>query len=389
MSAETRWLIDCLRALARHEAPPVPTDSLDWNGVVETAEGESLAPALGFVWKSAPPERMPPAVGERLRRHLVEGTARHLALSGELGRLLKAFGRGHVPVIPLKGPVLAETLYAHPALRPCSDLDLLIRREHLERVDELLQRLAYHRVADAHSFRFDVAYDHATVYEAPSGIHVDLHWSLLSEPRYSWNEREAQAVWDRAVRIRVAGEEALGLCPEDLLLYLSIHLAVHHSLAGLLWYYDLFLLLGRWADTLDWQAVSVRASRWRVRAALSFALLELERLFGARVPAAVMAGIRPRGPRAAAMGWLLRHRTSEQRRRLEHLVTLLLVDRGRDLLGTLRNALFPPPAWLKARYEGVGSSLVACYWAHCRRLAQVLSGARSGLTPRSGPKRSP
>jgi len=225
MSAETRWLIDCVRALARHEAPPVPTDSLDWNGVVETAEGESLAPALGFVWKSAPPERMPPAVGERLRRHLVEGTARHLGLSGELGRLLKAFGRGHVPVIPLKGPVLAETLYAHPALRPCSDLDLLIGREHLERVDELLQRLAYHRVADAHSFRFDVAYDHATVYEAPSGIHVDLHWSLLSEPRYSWNEREAQAVWDRAVRIRVAGEEALGLCPEDLLLYLSIHLA--------------------------------------------------------------------------------------------------------------------------------------------------------------------
>src|SRR5206468_1153196 len=48
----------------------------------------------------------------------------------------------------------------------------------------------------------------------------------------------------------------------------------------------------------------------------------------------------------------------------------------------LRRALFPPPAWLKARYEGVGSSLVACYWAHCRRLGQVLSGARSGLTPR-------
>src|SRR5207244_3259685 len=166
--------------------------------------------------------------------------------------------------------------------------------------------------------------------------------------------------------------ESRGLGPEALLPHLSIHLAVHHSLAGLLWYYDLFLLIGRWADTLDWQAVSVRASRWRVRAALSFALLELERLFGARVPASVMSGIRPRGPRAAAMGWLLRHRTSEQRRRLEHLVTLLLVDRRRDLLVTLRRALFPPPAWLNARYEGVGSSLVACYWAHCRRLGQVL-----------------
>jgi len=381
--AETRWIVDCLRALARHDAPPVPDDVLEWNRVLETIATESLGPAVGFACKSDLSGRMPPVVRERVRRDLLEATARHLVLSGELARLLKSFERERIAVIPLKGPALAETLYPDPAVRPCSDLDLLIRRECLERVDALLQRLSFRRVADAHSFCFDVAYDHATLYASPSGVHVDLHWGLLSEPRYSWDEREGLTVWDRAVRIRVAGEEALGLCPEDLPLYLSIHLAVHHSLAGLLWYYDLFLLLGRWADTLDWQAVSARASRWRVRSALYFALLELERLFGACVPAAVMAGIRPRGPRAAAMGWLLRHRTSEQRRRLEHLITLLLVDRGRDLLGTLQNALFPPPAWLKARYEGVGSSLVGCYWAHYRRLGQIMSQAKKGLGDRA------
>ncbi|PYO17213.1 MAG: hypothetical protein DMD88_21200, partial [Candidatus Rokuibacteriota bacterium] len=68
------------------------------------------------------------------------------------------------------------------------------------------------------------------------------------------------AVWDRAVRVRVAGQEALGLCPEDLLLYLAVHLAVHHALVGLLWYYDLYLVIERWADTLDWEALIARAS---------------------------------------------------------------------------------------------------------------------------------
>src|SRR6202008_2711637 len=116
--------------------------------------------------------RMPFAVRDRLRRDLAEGTARHLILSGELARLLKSFERQRIPVIPLKGPVLAETLYAHPALRPYTDLDLLIRRENVERVDDLLQRLGYRRVADEHSFRFDVAYDHATLYATPSGVHV-------------------------------------------------------------------------------------------------------------------------------------------------------------------------------------------------------------------------
>jgi len=55
----------------------------------------------------------------------------------------------------------------------------------------------------------------------------------------------------------VAGEEALGLCPEDLLLYLTGTSVVHHALVGLLWYYDLYLVLERWAGTIDWAALSV------------------------------------------------------------------------------------------------------------------------------------
>jgi hypothetical protein len=349
--------------------------------VLEIAGAESLGPALAFTCRTLPPVRMPPPVRQRWERTLVEATARHLMLSGELGRLLKSFQREQVPVIPLKGASLAENFYAHPALRPYSDLDLLIRREHLERVDDLLQGLGYHRLADAHSFRFDVAYDHATLYAATSGVHVDLHWSLLSEPRYSWNEREARAVWDRTVRIRVAGEEALGLCPEDLLLYLAVHLAVHHSLAGLLWYYDLFLILERGTGTPDWSAVSARASRWRVRAAVYFVLQEVERLFGARAPAAVMAGLQPRGPRAAAMAWLLRHRAPSQRRAAEHVIGVLLVDRGRDLVGTLWRVLFPPSGWLRARYEGAGTSRLAQYVAHCRRLGHVARQAMAALHP--------
>src|SRR3989442_1236210 len=90
-----------------------------------------------------------------------------------------------------------------------------------------------------------------------------------------------------------------------------------------------------------------------------------------------------RGVRARVMGWLLRHRSPRQRVRLEHLIALLLVDRGRDLLGTLRRALLPSPAWVRARYEGLGSSLPGFYLAHCRRLAEILSRARGGFRDRA------
>ena len=382
MSPETRWLLACVQSLNGQDAPSPPVGPLDWDLLLASAEAEGLAPALSFAIKAKAPETMPAAVRERLGRHLADSVASHLMLSRELASLLRHFGAARVPVIPLKGPVLGEILYPDPALRPSSDLDLLIRPETLLPVDGLLQSLGYCRLADAHSWDFDVAYDRATLYEGPSGIRVDLHWGLLSDPRYSWNEREGLTVWDRTVRIRVAGEEALGLCPEDLLLYLALHLAVHHGLAGLLWYWDLFLLLDRWGGTLDWEAVIRQASLWRVRAALYFAFLGLELFFGSSAPASVMKRVRPGGPRAAAVGWLLRHRAAQRRRQPEHLIALLLVDRGRDLLAPLRQVLCPGPAWVQARYAGAGSSLFSKYLAHYRRGGQVMGEATRGLAGR-------
>jgi hypothetical protein len=314
-----------------------------------------------------------------LTRQFTESTARHLLLSRELTGILRRFKAQAVPIILLKGPVLAEMLYAHPALRPFYDLDLLIRREDVHRADRLLQEFGCRRMADAHSWSFDIAYDQATFYEGPTFLRVDLHWGLVNDPRYSWDEREGLAVWERAIPIRVADEEALGLCPEDLLLYLALHLAIHHALAGLVWYWDLALLLDRRAATLDWEAVIARASGWRVRSALFFALLGLEISFGVSAPPSLMTRLRPRGARAAVMSWLLRHRGLDRLAPLDHLIPFLLVDRGGDLAGALSQIVWPSAAWVRARYAGAASSLAGQYLAHYRRMGEVLREARAGL----------
>lgn len=378
VSPEVRWILDCLRSLDGADAP-APPGALRWDRVLAAAEAESLAPALGFVLKAHAPAGLPGGVQERLRRHLAEGTARHLRLRRELGRVLRGLARDGVPVIPLKGLALAETLYPDPVLRPSSDLDLLVRPEAVLAVDGLLQGLGYRRLADAHSWSFDLAYDRATLYAGPDGIHVDLHWALLSDPRYAWNECEGLAVWDRVVKIRVAGEEALGPGPEDLLLYLAAHLAVHHALTGLLWYWDLALLLDHWSGRLDWGTVLERAGRWRVRTALAFALGGCQSLFGVSAPARVMSALRPRGVRAAVLDRLVRHRDADRLARLEHLIALLLVDRGRDLWGPVREVLCPTPAWVRARYDGAPASLARGYVAHYLRLAGVASRLTGSL----------
>lgn len=379
MRPETRWLLSCIRSLDGRNAYSSPPATLNWESLLAFAETEGLAPALGFALKAGSSEAVPAAVRERLARRLAEGSARHLLMSRELGRVLGQFAAEGVAVIPLKGSILSETLYPHPALRPFSDLDLLIRPDDVARADALVRGLGCRPVADAHSWSFDIAYDQATLYEGPKGIRLDLHWSLVNDSRYAWNHREGLSVWERAIRVPVAGEAALGLCPEDLLLYQAVHLAIHHSLAGLLWYWDLALILDRWAGTLDWETVIARASHWRVQTALFFALRELERFFGVSAPSSVTVRLRPRGPRAATLGWLLRHQESDRLARLGHLIPLLLVDRGKDLLGSLRQVLCPPAAWVRARYESAAPSLPRQYVAHYCRMGEVIRTAKGGL----------
>lgn len=379
MYSETRWLVSCLRSLHGAAACSPRPANLHWEGLLTVAEAENLTPALGFALKAMAWEGVPAGVKKHLTRRLAEGSARHLLMSRELGRVLRRFAAEGVAVIPLKGPFLADTLYPHPALRPFSDVDLLIRPEDLLCADALLVSLGCRRVADDHSWSFDIAYDQATLYEGVYGVRVDLHWSVVNDPRYAWNNRQGLSVWDRAIPIRVAGEAALGLCPEDLLLYLAVHLAVHHGLAGLLWYWDLALILDRWAGALDWEAVIARASRWRVHTALFFALRELERVFGVSAPPQVMVRLRPRGLRAAALDRLLRDRKSDRLARLGHLISLLLVDRSRDLFGPFRQVFSPSAAWVRTRYEGVARSLPGQYLAHYRRMGEVMYAATGGL----------
>ena len=344
--------------------------SPDWEGVLRRAEVERLAPLLYTVVGSL---SLPAAVLDRLRAGWVSARRQYLLGVEQLCCVLAEFEREGVAVLTLKGPALAEALYPDPGLRPFTDLDLLVRAADVQRAVSLLSALGYRHQDPGHSLEYDLAWRHSARFasaESPADlVPVDLHWGLLDYPGIARGpSMDLEEVWERAVKVGAWSPAARGLCPEDLLIYLALHWAVHHAFSGALWGLDLALLLRRQGGELDWEAVAERGSRWGIRGGLYFALREIEEQFAVGPPAAVLLRLRPRGLRLAALEWL-RRRGREELERLDYLVPVLLMDRAPDVLRALAGAALPPAGWARFRY-GKDSPLGA-YLTHYGRIGRV------------------
>jgi hypothetical protein len=235
-------------------------------------------------------ERERPAAVEPLlpalsaeRRAALARTLGQIALAHQVLGLLE--GRG-IRALPLKGSVLAETVYDVECDRPMSDVDVLA----LERWPDGLAAL---REA---GFTELARGDHAWAFTAPgTGGVVELHRSVVSAPGLFPLDRDG--VWARS---RTGPRQLRRLpSPEDLLLQLALHASFQHGLVlSLVQWLDFRRVLER--EALDPESLRDRAKAARAEAPLAAALAVAEAVVGAPLPTALgvaLAAGMPRGLR--------------------------------------------------------------------------------------------
>ena len=117
-----------------------------------------------------------PAVGAALRQTRISETVAYMAQKAALGELDGLFERKGIRYAVIKGAHVRDIVYADPALRPASDIDILVAPE---------QRLvAVDAMRDA-GFTLCVNPDvvsHETSL-TKGGVDIDLHWDILRPGR--------------------------------------------------------------------------------------------------------------------------------------------------------------------------------------------------------------
>jgi hypothetical protein len=162
----------------------------------------------------------------------------HDALDEALRALARA---GSIDAVALKGPVLSERLWGDPFARPTSDVDLAVAPRDLDRALRALGELGWR---DEHAgLRYFRETHHHVTLARPGSPPLELHHRLLvgfGTTLELERFRTIEHVTARGARARV-------LAPEDELVFLGVHAALH-AFARLAWLVDLALLLRRGVD---------------------------------------------------------------------------------------------------------------------------------------------
>jgi hypothetical protein len=234
---------------------------VDWQYLLDLAESHGIVPLIAYnLLAIGLTTQIPQSYMERLKQLYNYNLYRNIILSDELTKVLSAFSQNNIPVIVLKGTVLAEQLYGNPGLRTVGDIDIMVQPDNLPSARSVLSNLGYQKSVSeqtwVHPFH-EEPYIKKTRFMSV----VELHWDiddprLAAVPQYQ--------IWHRAQQVEIHGSKAMVLSPEDTLLYLSNNFIKQDNqvLKSLC---DIDALLKKYESSLDWEYIVASARSRGIR----------------------------------------------------------------------------------------------------------------------------
>ena len=313
--------------------------STEWQTILDQASAHGLT---FWLWEVP---GVPASLQERMYQECLSFTARNLALAGELRMLLRAFRDQRIPCIPLRGLALAERLYGSVPARPMGDIDLLVRKEDLHRVQAMFRAFGFNEMDRRPGFASAFSYTLKFFVERSLMVIVEPHWTIAYPPFI--DRLDMEAVWGRCVPARVVGEQTLSLGREDLLIHLCLHLT-HRDDAPFLWLYELDRYLRQESNAMRWDLVISISCEVGIERLVRHALNEAVAKLGAPVPADVIDCLDGRSDQTRSLAQRLVETSKVDG--VESLATFFAVKGVGAKFRYARALLFPQPSFMMLEY---------------------------------------
>lgn len=173
-------------------------------------------------------------LGEKFKKQKMLAMYRYLQISRELPAIKEALEDAKIPFIILKGSIIRK-YYPEPWMRTSSDIDVLVHEEDVEGAREAIERELLYKTESRNA--------HEVGMFSESGVHLELHRTLIEDDEFSEFEKVLSEVWNYTEK--EDDSEYSYLLSDDMFYYYHIaHMAKHymHGGCGIRPYIDMHLL---------------------------------------------------------------------------------------------------------------------------------------------------
>lgn len=349
----------------------------DWQSLAERAQRFKVEGLFYRAIKSPnfPTALIPEEVRSRLRNAYRAQATLNTSLFLDAAKVLMSFAENHLPVIALKGLALAKSIYGDIALRPMSDIDLLLKEEDLVKAGRILLAWGYEQEVAAWESMLKT-YHHLPPFENKNGTVIELHGNIVTPDTPM--KVDIDGLWARACFIKVDDTPVRVFSSEDQFLHLCIHACFHLQTGlDLIPFCDLAGLMKISGGQFDWPTAMERAGRWGGKKCVYLMLLLTREMLGAAPPEKVMAQIKPDDDQPAFFEDALKQIFDEKpsghliRRRVGKLENIKRTQGIQAKVAALGKEFFPSKEYMAGIYPLPISSkkIYLCYVFRLGRLA--------------------
>jgi hypothetical protein len=232
--------------------------SMDWEQCYQLIAANGIAPLVYSIIRDQ--GVFPPILEQKLQKAYEHNRVRNIYIFSELKTILSRYKVVGIPNILLKGVALSNEIYSGVALRPLTDMDLLVHPGETESALEELKILGYESLMPERGGNSSLLFENEVLLAKPGPIRtvIEIHWSLLDSPYYQ-HYLDMNWFWQTASKLDFFGAPTLIFSPEAQLLHLCSHFMLHHSGKRLLWQHDIAEVIVHYNETIDWGELCNRA----------------------------------------------------------------------------------------------------------------------------------
>lgn len=295
----------------------------------------------------------------------------------EVERILNVTNESGITIVLLKGAFLAKYIYGDIALRPMVDIDILVKEEDSEIVQEKLTELGFEKATAYHASSFheeflrDEAKHLIPLYKPKVGA-IEIHLDIF--PRVKHDSEDMVKVWESMQNSNLDGFQIKSLSPEYLILYLCLHLYYHITTISadhgirFFWFCDIHEIIRHYKDKINWESFCSIVNSIRVGAQVSTILAYMRNNWNTPIPDTVLPCVE-KGINGLCLTTIIRSILDGSKTKRSHIYRYikkatipLAKETGRNRFYYLWKEIFPIRSNLIYRYNLNDSSLVYGYY---------------------------